>query len=85
MEFLVTPVLKLMGTPSVILGEASMYLKIYLIGNVALFIYMQFTSIFRAFGDSVFQMMGMIIPAVFNAIADPFMIRVYGLKGAAIA
>lgn len=85
MEFLVTPVLKLMGTPSVILGEASMYLKIYLIGNVALFIYMQFTSIFRAFGDSVFQMIGMIIPAVFNAIADPFMIRVYGLKGAAIA
>lgn len=85
MEFLVTPVLKLMGTPSVILGEASMYLKIYLIGNVALFIYMQFTSIFRAFGDSVFQMIGMIIPAVINAIADPFMIRVYGLKGAAIA
>lgn len=85
MEFLVTPALKLMGTPSVILGEASMYLKIYLIGNVALFIYMQFTSIFRAFGDSVFQMIGMIIPAVFNAIADPFMIRVYGLKGAAIA
>ena len=46
MEFLVTSVLKLMGTPSVILGKASMYLKIYLIGNVALFIYMQFTSIF---------------------------------------
>ncbi len=84
-EFLVTPVLTLMGTPEIILSEASMYLKIYLIGNVALFIYVQFTSIFRAFGDSAFQMIGMIIPAVFNAIADPFMIRAYGLKGAAIA
>ena len=84
-ELLVTPVLALMGTPAIILDEASMYLKIYLVGNVALFIYMQFTSIFRAFGDSVFQMLGMIIPAVFNAIADPFMIRAYGLKGAAIA
>ena len=84
-EILVTPVLTLMGTPAVIMAEASMYLKIYLVGNVALFIYVQFTSIFRAFGDSVFQMIGMIIPALFNAIADPFMIKAYGLKGAAIA
>ena len=83
-EFLVEPILLLMGTPELIINDAALYLKLYLIGNVALFLYMQFTSIFRAFGDSVFQMKGMIITAAFNAVADPFLIKIWGLAGAAI-
>lgn len=55
-EILVAPILRLIGTPREIFADASMYLTVYLIGNTALFIYMQFTSIFRAFGDSMFQM-----------------------------
>ena len=45
---------------------------------------MVFTSIFRAFGDPMFQMKGMMITAVFNAVVDPFAIKAYGLAGAAI-
>lgn len=82
-EFLVGPTLKLMGTPEEIFKDAAMYLMIYLIGNAALFLYMQFTSIFRAFGDPAFQMKGMFLTAVFNAVADPFFIRISGLAGAA--
>ena len=83
-EVLVDPILALMGTPEIIFSDAATYLKIYLLGNAALFIYMVFTSIFRAFGDPMFQMKGMMLTAVFNAVADPFAIKAYGLAGAAI-
>ena len=84
-ELLIRPLLTVMGTPEEIFSSAIRYLAIYLIGNCALFVYMQFTSIFRAFGDSVFQMKGMLITTIFNAIADPFLIKLWGLEGAAIA
>ena len=73
-EYLMTA----MGTPAEVLTEAVSYLKLYLIGNVALFLYMQFTSIFRAFGDSVFQMKGMLMTVIVNAILDPIMINWWG-------
>lgn len=84
-ELFVDPLLTKLGTPDAIVADASLYLKIYLIGNAALFIYMQFTSIFRAFGDPGFQMKGMILTAVFNAAADPLLISLHGLAGAAAA
>ena len=83
-ELAIHPVLGALKTPEVIYNDAALYLSIYLIGNTALFLYMQFTSIFRAFGDPVFQMKGMLLTAIFNAIADPFFIKIWGLSGAAI-
>ena len=83
-EILVKPVLLFMGVPEQIFADASLYLKIYLLGNSVLFIYMQFTSIFRGFGDPVFQMKGMLITAIFNAALDPVFIKMQGLTGAAI-
>ncbi|RKM62051.1 MATE family efflux transporter [Butyrivibrio sp. CB08] len=83
-ELLAAPLLKLMGTPQEVYKDATTYLMIYLVGNVALFLYMQFTSIFRAFGDPTFQMKGMLMTTVLNAILDPFFIRMMGLSGAAI-
>ena len=82
-EVFLGTLLKLMGTPEVIFPDALLYLRIYLIGNAALFLYMQFTSIFRAFGDSVFQMKGMILTVIFNAVLDPLFIKPFGLAGAA--
>lgn len=84
-ELVIDSLLLVMGTPIEIINDAAIYLKIYFIGNAALFIYMQFTSIFRGFGDSSFQMLGMLITAIFNAVADPFCIKLWGLAGAAIA
>lgn len=84
-EFLAEYILTLMGTPSEVLPEAVSYLRLYLIGNVALFLYMQFTSIFRGFGDSVFQMKGMLMTVIVNAVLDPLMIRRWGFNGVAIA
>ena len=84
-EFSAEFVLSVMGTPPEVLPEAVSYLRLYLIGNVALFLYMQFTSIFRAFGDSVFQMKGMLMTVIVNAVLDPLMIRLWGFNGVAIA
>ena len=84
-ELLVDPALIILGTPDAIFADASLYLKIYLIGNAALFLYMQVTSAFRAFGDPGFQMKGMILTALFNAAADPILIHFHGLAGAAAA
>ena len=84
-EFAAESILTAMGTPIEVLPEAVSYLRLYLIGNVALFIYMQFTSIFRAFGDSMFQMKGMLLTVIVNAILDPIMIRWWGFDGVAIA
>ena len=84
-EFLADYILAVMGTPSEVLPDAVSYLRLYLIGNVALFLYMQFTSIFRAFGDSMFQMKGMLMTVIVNAVLDPLLIRVWGFNGVAIA
>ena len=78
-------ILTMMGTPAEVLPEAVSYLRLYLIGNAALFIYMQFTSIFRAFGDSMFQMKGMLMTVIVNAVLDPVMIGWWGFNGVAIA
>ena len=84
-EFLADYILAVMRTPSEVLPDAVSYLRLYLIGNVALFLYMQFTSIFRAFGDSMFQMKGMLMTVIVNAVLDPLMIRLWGFNGVAIA
>lgn len=84
-EFASEYILTVMGTPLEVLPKAVSYLRLYLIGNVALFLYMQFTSIFRAFGDSVFQMKGMLLTVIVNAVLDPVMIGWWGFNGVAIA
>ena len=84
-EFAAEGILTVMGTPVEVLPEAVSYLRLYLIGNVALFLYMQFTSIFRAFGDSMFQMKGMLLTVVVNAGLDPVMIGWWGFDGVAVA
>ena len=82
-EIMLGRILAFMGTPEEVFSDAILYLRIYMIGNSALFIYMLFTSIFRAFGDSMFQMKGMIVTVIVNTIADPFFIKPFGLAGAA--
>lgn len=84
-ELTAAPLLIAMNTPAEVLPEAVAYLRICLLGNVALYFYMQFTSMFRAFGDSMFQMKGMLVTVIVNAVLDPIMIKVLGFNGVAIA
>lgn len=83
LELALRPLLSAMNTPPELFSMAYDYLSVYLLGYAAIFLYMHFTAAFRAFGDPVFQMKGMLLSTVFNAVADPLMIRGFGLRGAA--
>ncbi len=85
LELALRPLLAAMNTPPELFSMAYDYLSVYLLGYAAIFLYMHFTAAFRAFGDPVFQMKGMLLSTVFNAAADPLMIRGFGLRGAAWA
>ena len=49
---LADPVLRLMGTPSDVMGYAQVYLKVYFSGTIASFIYNMGSSVLRAVGDN---------------------------------
>ena len=85
MELSLKVILNKMSTPAELFDGAYEYLAIYLIGYAAIFIYMQFTSVFRSFGDPVFQMKGMLFTTIFNGMLDPILIKIMGLGGAAWA
>ncbi|WP_295857711.1 MATE family efflux transporter [uncultured Oscillibacter sp.] len=85
LELALRPLLSAMNTPPELFSMAYDYLSVYLLGYAAIFLYMHFTAAFRAFGDPVFQMKGILLSTVFNAVADPLMIRGFGLRGAAWA
>lgn len=85
LELALRPLLSAMNTPPELFSMAYDYLSVYLLGYAVIFLYMHFTAAFRAFGDPVFQMKGMLLSTVFNAVADPLMIRGFGLRGAAWA
>lgn len=72
-------------TPANIYADAGAYLSIFLVGAIALFLYMQLTSIYRSFGDPVFQMLGMLAGTLINLVIDPLFIKAYGIAGAAAA
>ena len=84
-ELSLNSILVWMNTPTELLASAYDYLSVYMIGYIAIYVYMQFTALFRSFGDPIFQMKGMLISTIFNAVLDPIMINFFGLKGAAWA
>lgn len=85
LECFLNRLLMVFQTPAEIYADAGSYLSIFLSGYVAIFIYMQLTSIYRSFGDPVFQMKGMLVGTVINLVADPLFIKAFGISGAAIA
>lgn len=62
-----------------------LYLRIYLIGYGAVYLYCYFAAVLRSFGDTVFQMLAMLVCTVLNGALDPLLIHGFGLQGAAAA
>lgn len=61
------------------------YLSIYILGYVAVYLYLYFTAILRSFGNTMFQAVAMLISTILNAILDPIFIKTIGFHGASIA
>ena len=55
------------------------------IGYGAVYLYCYFAAVLRSFGDTVFQMLAMLVCTVLNGALDPLLIHGFGLQGAAAA
>lgn len=79
--------LVMMKTPSDILGDSVLYLRIYFLGLIFVFLYNIGSSILRAMGDSKRPLYYLIVCCVINVLLDVFLVAFLkmGVAGVAIA
>lgn len=85
LEVSLNGVLVLMNTKEELFKYAKDYLTVYLIGMVPSYIFCHITAMLRCYGDSIFQMVSMLVTSILNAVLDPILIHVIGFHGAAVA
>lgn len=80
-------ILLLLGTPSAMVQEANIYLRINFIGILFLFGYNFIGTVLRSVGDSKTPLYFVFAAVVLNTILDPIFIEYFkwGIEGAAIA
>jgi len=89
--FLSDDIVRMFTSDPVLINLAQKYIRIIMIGSIAIFAPTTFNYILRGEGNTFLPMMTMVIGAVINIILDPFMIfgigffPELGIKGAAIA
>lgn len=84
-EAALNPILALLHTPEEVLPLVRQYLSIYILGYLAVYLYCYFTAVLRSFGNSIFQVIAMLICILLNAGLDPLFIHFAGFAGAAAA
>lgn len=79
--------LELMGTPSDVIGQSSLYMKIYFIGMPFFMLYNYGAAILRAIGDTKRPLVFLIISGCINATLNMVLVIVFhlGVAGVAIA
>ena len=84
---LVTPILKLLGTPEEIFNDARSYVSIIYAGAIFTTLYNVMASMLRALGDSKAPLKFLTITAVLNVFLNYFTIAIMGMgvEGAAIS
>lgn len=85
LELSLNGILGLMNTKAETYQYAKDYLMVYLIGMIPSYTFCHITAMLRCYGDSVFQMISMLITSILNAILDPVLISMIGFHGAAVA
>lgn len=85
LEVFLDKILLFINTDTSIFAYAKAYLAIYLIGMIPSYIFCHITVMLRCYGDSVFQMISMVITSIINAVLDPILIKWIGFHGAAAA
>jgi putative MATE family efflux protein len=79
--------LRWMNTPESILGQAVVYLRIYMLSMIAIVLYNLYSGMLRAIGDSRSPMIFQTLGGIINIVADIVFIAGFhqGVAGAAIA
>lgn len=84
---LAVPMLELMGTPDDVLGQATLYLRIYFIGMPATMLYNFGAAILRAVGDTQRPLFYLSVAGIINVVLNLFFVIVFsmGVAGVALA
>ncbi len=82
---IVTPLLRMMGTPEDVFGEAHTYLTIYFSGMLGLLVYNMGSGILRAVGDSTRPLYFLIFSAVVNTVLDLLFVVAFDMGVAGVA
>ena len=85
LELFLPKILNALNTPKETYDMAFGYLSIYVLGYLAVCLYLYFTAVLRSFGNSLFQAAVMLVATILNAVLDPIFIHFVGFHGAAIA
>lgn len=85
LELFLNQILLLINTEASTFEYTRDYLTVYLIGMIPSYIFCHITAMLRCYGDSIFQMVSMVITSIINAVLDPILIKLIGFHGAAIA
>lgn len=85
LEAFLPEILHALNTPTETYAMAHSYLSIYVLGYLAVYLYLYFTAVLRSFGNSMFQAAAMLVSTILNAVLDPVFIHCIGFHGAAIA
>lgn len=85
--FFSRPALELMGTPADVIGQSTLYMRIYFLGMPFFMLYNYGASILRAVGDTKRPLLFLIISGFLNAGLNMFLVIVFhmGVAGIAIA
>ena len=80
-------VLSLMGTPSDVIGQSTLYMRIYFLGMPFFMLYNYGASILRAVGDTKRPLYFLIVSGAVNAVLNMILVIVFhlGVAGVAIA
>ena len=77
--------IKLQGADEAATQAAMDYFSIMILGSIFMILGVFFRSILSGEGDNVFPMKVLAVGTVLNIVLDPFFIKYYGIKGAALA
>lgn len=84
---LLHPVLRMLNTPSELIGQSAAYFRVILLGAVVTMLYNMCAAVLRAIGDSVTPLIFLILAALLNVGLDLLCVCVLrlGVTGAALA
>ena len=83
--FLARPVLVWMGTPAEVLGKATLYMRIYFCGIIAIMVYNFGASILRAAGDSKSPLVFLAISGGLNVVLNVIFVAAFSMDVAGVA
>ncbi|ABR35280.1 MATE family efflux transporter [Clostridium beijerinckii] len=84
-ELGINTILFSVDTPASIYDDAKSFLQIHILSFVFMMIFSYFAAVMRSYGNSIFQLISIIICTLLNAVLDPIFIYFYGLNGVAAA